>query len=183
MQLQAENIVKEKLEQVPFKEIISIVRQATDGDVYLVGGFIYRTLISNIYQRNVMGCDLDFITTGKIKEKELAAFEEHQKHDKYEGFRATHKGVKIDLCEMKNQYHIKKHNLLPTLKNYFDHVPLTIQAIAFDIKNKVIFEQKAFNAIKNQEIIINNSLIDQDWLIKKATKKEEELGFVFKHQR
>ncbi len=180
MKQNAEKIIKEKLKQEPFKEIIEIINQVADGDIFLVGGFIYRTLISNIYQRDAGKSDLDFVVIGKIKEKELSRFEEHSKHNKYEGFRVSHRGLNIDICEMKSQYHIKKHNLQPTLKNYFDCVPLTIQAIAFDIKNNVILEQNAFDAIIRQEVIINNTLIDSDWLNKKATKKAEELGFIFK---
>lgn len=180
MKNKAENVLKEILELEPFKEIVSIICQAVDGDVFLVGGFVYRAIIQKIYQKNVMGSDLDFITMGRIKEKELSAFGEHNKHDKYDGFRATHRGVKVDLCEMKNQYHIKKHNLPPTIKSYFDYVPFTIQAIAFDIKKKVILEQKAFDSIKSQEILINNLLIDANWLNEKATKKANEIGFLFK---
>jgi hypothetical protein len=167
-----------------FVEAYNIAKANTDGGVFLVGGKVYRNLISVIYKIDcgAKDCDWDFLTAKikrKVKIPKKWCFEEYDSYwgkqlrspyivEKNRGFvqfiKHTEKApkkqlCKIDLMNIKQVFGIKHSSFwrrTPTIENYFDAVPMTIQAIAFDPVEEKFLGTVGLQAILEQKIGVNN---------------------------
>lgn len=174
-----ESIVLQRLRTEELKEIIELISKICDGNIYLVGGYLYKTIISDYYNIEFPKCDIDFLIDGTINcDKLLQVFHSWQ-FNKHGGIKVCHNGRVIDIFELKNYILIKQKNLKPSIQNYLKEVPFSVQSIAFDIKNGILLESGAFADIKNKIITINNQEnfnLDKR-LQHKAMTKAKELGF------
>ncbi len=155
-----ENLGKILLNQLrknkDFSEVISIVKNNSQGDIFLIGGTVSRTLASHLYDKgNQKNQDFDFIVD-KLN-NDLKAPEGWKLSYQKFGNPTLKKGsIEIDIFPLSDHEYIKENKLEPTVTNFLEGVPFTIQALALDIKNEKLIGKKGIEALKTRKFKVNN---------------------------
>lgn len=143
-----------------FEEAYEIARKNSRGNVWLIGGYIYRNLVRIIYGDGSVHMppltDIDFLLEGQTKEPYMPPGWEFKFTSRRDPS-FIRKNVKIDLNDITNYYSILVRDLPPTIANYLTGNPLNIQSLAFDIgAKKLIIGKATVEAINNRVLKINN---------------------------
>jgi hypothetical protein len=164
---------------------LEIVKINSKGNIWLIGGFIYRNIAHQLYNSQKPKVDLDFIiereTESYYLPMEWAKSENRFGNPKFINV-ITHES--IDFVPLENIYSIKRRKLEPLIENYLSGVPLNIQSIAFDVYQNKIIGEAGINAIKNKTVEVNDIYFAKYAAKKKGIKlnqmikeKAEDLGF------
>ncbi len=133
------------------EEILEVIRQNTMGPVYLLGGAIYRQITSKFWNTSIPPRDFDFVAA--YVRKDLVLPDGWIDSSNSYGSHKLHKGeLTIDLWSKEQQYSIVSRNLPYTIKNILRHSPLTIQSIAFDMRDRKVISNAGIEAIKTRTV-------------------------------
>jgi hypothetical protein len=186
-----------------YEEAIKTIRKNSYGQVYLVGGKIYRTVSEIVHgiECGAKDADWDALCMGEVKvtycppgwgsmppklpnSMALAkrvgngyavSFGAYNRRRRYVPPGKQHK---IDLIGIKD---------VPgdgTLQSYFDIVPLDIQRMALDLEGRALHGTRAMDAIRRKMVKVNNSegclpgLQIKPYIARKA----QSLGFTYEGQ-
>jgi len=138
-----------------YEEIISIVKDNSQGNIYLVGGTVSRTLASKIYGGSQDNQDFDFVVD--ILNKELKITNGWKvSHHKFGNPTFKKDNLEIDIFPLSDHEYIKINKLEPTITNFLKGVPFSIQALAFDIKNQKVIGKDGIEALKMRKFKVHN---------------------------
>lgn len=161
------------------QEILDILSKNTSGNLYLVGGFIYRTLALKQQGRNLDTLpDLDFVTDS-IHVQNIPS-DWVMGRNKYGGMKLKTNLFSIDIDEFKHHININHLKLPYTIDSYFISVPLNIQSIAYDVRNKKLIGEIGINSLNRKLIGVNNLEIfnlEREKRIQKIIDKAKDLNF------
>lgn len=164
-----------------YLEVLSVVKENSGGKVWLVGSGAYKTLLNLLYRSNYEIKNWDFIVekiTKPLKlENSWAAGE-----TKHGNPKLKKDDFVIDLIALDNIHSIKERNLEPSINNYLNGTPLTIQSIAFDVDENELLGEMGIKSILTKKVGINNKTeydyaagIYGDWY--SAKRYASNLGF------
>lgn len=166
-----------------FLEMLDLVQQNSKGKIWIMGGFIYRNMVATLYGGNLYDYDIDFLVAEKNPTlKEVS-------------------GWKIEVNGYGNPNYVRDKNKMsftdirkairvsgiqnPTVEQFIEETPFTIQSIAYDLEEKKIIGEKGIRAISQRILEINNKDQAEFYAKKKGRSVEEileekarELGFV-----
>ncbi len=99
--------------------------------------------------------DFDFIIEKPVEKFNMPA---HWRVDKNRFGNIKILGPKnpIDYVPINNIHSINERKIEPTIQNYLTGVPLTVQSICYDIKNKKLIGEIGINALNRQVVEVNN---------------------------
>jgi tRNA nucleotidyltransferase/poly(A) polymerase len=156
-----ENLCKILVEQLSeikdFEEILSIVKNNSRGKIYLVGGTVSRTLVNAIYGGCQLDQDFDFVVDSLNEKLKIPSGWEVTYH-KFGNPTIQKDNIEIDIFPLSDHGYIKKNKLEPTIENYLDGTPFTIQALVFDIKHQKLIGKKGIEALKMKKFEVNNEI-------------------------
>jgi hypothetical protein len=130
-----------------FCSAVEIVRNNCQGQFWLIGGMVYRTLASMLYGAAKPEIDLDFIVSRPNKKFDLPDGWRVERNRFGTDKLVSLNGLKIDFVPLEDVFSIKARNLEPTIDNFLTGVPLDIQSIAFDVENEVVIGNLGFSAL------------------------------------
>ena len=153
-------------ENEKFKEAFKIAsKNSGGGNIWVTGGAVFRTIISKIYGEEPKFNDFDFILEKAPTQNKVIV---------PPGWKITKAGLGCPRL-IKGDFHIdliplddstrekdifsktfKKMNSSKKLFLYFKRVPLNIQALVYDVKNKKLIGRRGLKAIKKRTIKIND---------------------------
>lgn len=142
-----------------FKEVLEIVKtNVKSGNIWIIGGIVYRSIINELYKsKSDENFDFDFILEDPIDSKKIKVPEGWQITKTNLDCPRLIKGkTQIDFIPLADISAKKRFGWDATIDNYFRQVPLTIQAIVFDIQKDKVLGNLGVDAILNKEIKINN---------------------------
>ncbi len=154
-----------------FHEAKQVVYQNSRGKVWLVGGFLYRHLAHLLHNSPPPDCDLDFIVTEREPMLKLPS-DWREEHNSFGNPRLVSSKCRIDLIPLNNIYSILQRGLSPTINNYFYGVPLTIQAMAYDLQEQNILGD-GFWALYQKIVGVHNLKFAEDLATKQGKSVEE----------
>lgn len=166
-----------------FPEALEIVKNNSSGNIWLIGGFVYRTIASQLYGLPKPEVDLDFVVEYPVSYFNLPSGWKVDRN-RFGNPKLVNGKKQIDFVPLKNIYSIIQRQLEATIENYLTGVPLTVQSIAYDLtKNKVIGEI-GITALQ-RKIVKVNDIYFAKYAAKKKNKslqsmiqeKAEGLGF------
>jgi len=138
-----------------FIEALDIVKKNSSGGVWLIGGFVYRTIASQLYKSLKPEVDLDFIVENPVSDFNLPT--DWRVDTNHFGNPKLVNGKKqIDYVPLRNIYSILKRQVKPTIENYLTGVPLTIQSIAYDVYENKVIGEIGINALQRRVVEIND---------------------------
>lgn len=156
---------KETSHNKNFQEAFSIARENSGkGNMWVIGGLVYRNIVNGLYgKRGDEVYDFDFIVENPV------SFEQIKLPDVWEIIRTglgeprfVNGQKQIDLVALDNSINppelkdLPKMNTEEKLESYFRHVPLNIQALAYDVEKKKVVGNVGIQAINDKKIQVNN---------------------------
>lgn len=137
-----------------FGEVISLVRQNSEGKIWLVGSAVYRTLAHLIYGSALHIKDWDFLVERSTSSLSCASGWEGLRN-RYGNPKFKKDALVVDIFPLGNITSIKKRNLPPHLDHYLTGTPFTIQSIAFDVEHKALVGEIGIRSILTKTVSIN----------------------------
>lgn len=159
-----------------FLDAYSLARQILpNGKIWLIGGAVYKKIISMLYELPFKTKDIDFITEFdfKINESNLPNGWKNIKNS-FGNDRLIRDNLIVDLVPLeKISVVLNKKIKKPNISNFMLGTPVDIQQIVFDLDEKNVSGDLAIEAIKNKKININNvSELDNRCNMLKITKEQ-----------
>ncbi len=140
-----------------FHESLEIIRGNSSGKIWLVGGFLYRTIASGLYGLPKSDCDFDFIVEVPVAVQEMRLPAGWTVKKNHFGHPKLVEGRKrIDYIPLKEVYSIVHRRVEASIENFLSGVPLTVQSIAYDIYENRIIGEKGIDAILRKVVEVNN---------------------------
>jgi hypothetical protein len=138
-----------------FKEIIAIVKNNSQGNIFLVGGAVSRTLASELYGGGQKSHDFDFVVDKLNSDLNIPEGWEVSYH-KF-GNPTFKKGdIDIDIFPLSDHEYIKKNKLEPTITNFLEGVPFSIQALVYDINNGKLIGKDGIESLRIRKFKVHN---------------------------
>jgi len=129
------------------------------GRIWILGGFVYRNIIKEIYGNPQLPepVDVDFLLEKKPVGGDLYLPEEwNPKMTDYGNLGLMMGNLKISLNYLFNFRSLLTRNLEPTLENLFRTIPLNVQGIVYSLEDRCISGFRGISAIKRRKVRINN---------------------------
>ncbi len=137
-------------------EAENIVRGNTSAGIWLIGGFVYRGIVADLYGVQVStDADFDFIVEKPSDSLKLPDGWEIITN-RYGNPKFVGPKYEIDFVPIKNVHSILRRGLAPTISNFLSGAPLTVQSIAFDVLGKKVIGGVGRRAIILQTVGVNN---------------------------
>jgi len=175
-------LFKPFLRNKAFQETLYLVRENSQGKIWIMGGFVYKNLASALYGTLPYEYDIDFVVEHKNKElKKVDGWNiEINSYDNPNYVRDTHRMSFTDIHNTIRVSGIKP----PTMEDFIFDTPLDIQSIAYDITDNILIGKIGIKALQEKIIRINN-IAQAEFYAKRKNKtvkqlmneKAEELGF------
>lgn len=130
------------------------------GRVRIIGGFVYRPIISNIYGPipEPPEIDIDFLIEKSPAKRDLYIPKGWDpKITDYGNLYLVKGNIRIDLNYLRNFHSIIRRKLEPRFRHFFTGTPIDIQSISYDLTEKLgVIGEIGIEAIKNKIVRINN---------------------------
>ena len=144
-----------------FEDALNIAKKNSTGKIWVIGSFVYRNIIKEIYRRRLQRLseiDIDFLVEDKSEERMYIPRGWELRMTGYLNpyFSQKEKKIRVDLNFLPNMHSILTRNLEPILKHFLTGTPLTIQSLAYDCNKKIIFGNIGKSSIEQRKVKINN---------------------------
>ena len=166
-----------------YKIAYDIVKNNSSGKIWLIGGALSRNLNQLIHGTSQHSFDFDFVVGEGVENFDLPEGWKVEKN-KFGNLKFTWNEMSIDYVPIKTFESLKKDALEPTIENVLSRVPFTIQALAYDTKEKSIIGDIGIKAFENKVFEVNDleqakALADKKGvgLNELILKKAESMGF------
>lgn len=138
-----------------FNTALDITRGNSYGKLWLIGGYLYKTLIRNLYGLSVFEADFDFLvespSSGVVVPDDWKIM-----RNKFGNPEFVKGNITIDFVPLKTFYSICMYRLEPTIENYLNTVPLTVQSIAFEVNDRMLIGDVGISAIRSKTVGAND---------------------------
>jgi len=166
-----------------FSEALEIVKKNSSGKIWLIGGFVYRTIASQLYGLPKPEVDLDFIVEYPVSDFDLPSGWRADKN-RFGNPKLVNGKKQIDYVPLGNIYSILQRQIEPTIENFLTGVPLTVQSVAYDINENRVIGEIGIDALQ-RKVVEANDLPFAEYAAKKKNKslqamiqeKADGLGF------
>lgn len=166
-----------------FPEALEIVKRNSSGRIWLIGGFVYRTIASQLYGLLKPEVDLDFVVEYPVSDFYLPDGWRVDKN-RYGNPKLINGKKQIDYIPLRNTYPILKRQIEPTIENFLIGVPLTVQSVAYDVNENKVIGEIGIDALQRR-VVEANDLLCAEYAAKKKNKslqamiqeKADGLGF------
>lgn len=138
-----------------YKEIINLVKNNSQGNIYLVGGTVSRTLVCELYGGIQKNQDFDFVVDS-LNENLVIPNGWKVTFEKFGNPTFKKNQVEIDIFPLSDHEYIKKNKLEPTIQNFLDGVPFSIQALVFDIRNEKLIGKTGIESLRTMKYKVHN---------------------------
>jgi hypothetical protein len=138
-----------------FTEAVDIVKRNSSGKIWLIGGFVYRTIASELYKSTKPKVDFDFLVEDSVLDFNLP-LGWRVDYNRFGNPKLIKSTKQIDYVPLKKVYSITQRNIEPTIENFLTGVPLKVQSIAYDIYNNQIIGQIGIDALQRKVVQIND---------------------------
>ncbi len=183
-----QSLIAKSVQQDPIKTIITDIESFCTAPLYLVGGYLYRTLVYELFGKEKSGAaDIDFIVGDLFSERIPQKYE--VRINSHGSPKLKSDDVSIDVWKLCQHVNFPLCEKEPSIENYLDLVPITTQSLAYDLSKGILLGDIGMKSILTRTIAINNKKtyenyqkvrkragsIPQDY--DKLTLLAQELGF------
>lgn len=138
-----------------FAEASDIAKRNSSGKIWLIGGFVYRNIASQLYNLPKPEVDLDFIIEKPVKQFDLPNGWNIEKN-RFGNPKFVNDKMQIDYVPLGNIYSIQYRDLEPSIENFLTGTGLKIQSIAYSFHENKIIGSAGIDALKKKVIEVNN---------------------------
>ncbi len=138
-----------------YNTALRIVQQNSRGRIWVIGGFVYRSLARELYGTPMPACDYDFMVEEMEPTLHLPEGWEERKNS-HGNPKLMSGNITIDLIPLHNLWYFVQHGIEPTLKKYLQRTPLTIQSIAYDTVDKKVLGEIGEKALYEKTVAVHD---------------------------
>ena len=160
-----------------------VLQNASQGNFWLIGGFLYRTLVKALYGGTDYAKDFDFIVENPNPCLSLPSgwtlSENRFRNPKFISDESE-----IDFVPLKEVYAIKKRSLPHSLDSFLCGTPLNIHSLAYEVRTHEIFGDIGISSLEQKIIRVNDMGMAEDFaklynttVEEIISRKADELGF------
>ncbi len=160
-----------------FSEALEIVKKNSSGKIWLIGGFVYRIIASQLYGLPKPEVDLDFIVQTPVLEFNLPNGWMLERN-RFGNPKLVNGKKQIDYVPLEKIHSILQRQIEPTIENYLTGVPLTVQSVAYDFYENRVIGEVGINALKRKVVEVN----DLPFAEYAARKKKQSLQEMIKEK-
>jgi hypothetical protein len=131
--------------------MLEIVRQNTNGLLWIIGGYVFRTCASGLYGIERPPCDLDVIVSSIASSP--PGWEVQQ--NRFGTTKWVSAAGSIDVVPLYQVHYIASSHIQPTMVHYLQGTPLTVQSIVYDMYNGGLYGE-SINALLRREVAVHN---------------------------
>jgi hypothetical protein len=150
-----------------FAEALAIAKTNSGGKkIWAIGGLVYRNIVQGLYGRRPnQTYDFDFIVESPVPFEQLSVpspwrvFRTGLGEPRFVSGRKQLDLVPLDSAATstgQSYGHVTTMTIDKKLESYFRRVPLTVQAVAYDVESQKIVGEIGAGAILDQKIKVNN---------------------------
>lgn len=142
------------------RQAIRLVEENSSGKIYLVGGYVFRTIAEKWYDTHPERTDIDIIV------ENLAAQIALSERRKAEGWNVRTnsfghpkffcQNLVVDCWPLSETSQIKRKEQTSTLRNYLSGTPLTVQSIVYDLLEEVVIGEVGMRALLEKTVRVND---------------------------
>lgn len=156
MQKRLAQLLKEYLATRPeYTEAFQIVRRNSIGKIWLIGGFVFRSLAQTLYGAAPPKKDVDFLVESLRDPLKLPR--EWSVEENLYGNPKLRKGdLAVDVVPLTNILLFRERNRKPSIMSYLAIVPLTVQSIAYDTAAEALIGEVGMASILNRTVGVHN---------------------------
>jgi hypothetical protein len=147
-----------------FQEALSIVKQnAANGRIWLIGGFLYKTLANYLYDTIKHSKDFDFII--ECPNQEIVLPENWQLNRNRFGnpkFTRADKSLELDFIPIDRVYSIMKRRISPAIRNHLNGVPLNIHCLVYETKKGILEGDAGLAGLEQKVVRVYNLEMAED---------------------
>ena len=134
-----------------FYEAMAIARRNSSGRIWLIGGFVFRTIASQLYGVPMPKVDLDLLIERPAYGFNLPGGWAERKN-RFGNPKLIGKNKEIDYVPLGNVHTLLVRKLGPTIENFLSVVPLTIHDLVFDVYSNEIIGTRGMDAIRRKVV-------------------------------
>jgi hypothetical protein len=151
----ARNFANSLKNNLDFQICHEIARTNSDGPIWLIGGFLYKGIISKLYNKTFPSCDFDFLVEGP-KENFHLPLGWNQTRGEWGNPRFTHAELSINYLPIEKTHFIYEHGLTPRIENFLAGTSLNVQSLALQVENHKLLGRAGIEGIMTGTVKINN---------------------------
>ena len=175
-----------------FAEAVKIARKNHPSSIWLIGGFLYRTLAIELHGSPALAPEVDFDFLVDAPTASLFVPQACQGweivRNEYGNPKYRQGSFQIDFVPLPSVAHIIRRKVDPTIRNFLTGTPLTIQSLAYDVLGGQITGPIGIKALFGGKIEVNDPASAAFYSLKKKKpisqiiqEKAEELNFTPVH--
>ncbi|MFH1711245.1 MAG: hypothetical protein ABH840_02960 [Nanoarchaeota archaeon] len=149
-----ESFMREAYSDERFREALGIVSANSRGKIWLIGGFLYKTLIKIMHETEITCKDFDFIV------------ERGRRLDLPEGWKSRtnrfgnpelrSENNCVDFIPLDNLLYLRGKRMEPNITNYLASVNFSVFALAYDLREEKIIDGGAIAALEMKVVGVHN---------------------------
>jgi len=138
-----------------FREALGIVSANSRGRIWLIGGFLYKTLIKARHGTDVPNKDFDFIVERARGKLDLPGGWT-TRTNRFGNPELSSKDNLVDLIPLDNLLYLRRKRMEPSISNYLASVNFSVFALAFDMREERIIEGGGVSALEEKVVRVHN---------------------------
>lgn len=147
-----EAVIERALNETPaWPDVLRLVRQVSGGNIYLVGGFVYRNLLRHLYGTPVKN-DVDFDFVVEARNDVMPGPDWTETATKFGGPRFHKEGIVVDVWSFAECRGFESAPKPFTIESYCACVTLSVQAIAYDLEAQRLFGDAGLASIRTRTL-------------------------------
>lgn len=165
-----------------FQEVLDLVKNNSKGKIWIIGGFIYRNIVSKLNNTDPYNYDIDFIVEKKNKTlKKVNGW--RIENNSYNNPNYVNDKHKTSFTDIRKAIRVSGMTE-PTIDAFILDTPLNIQSIAYDLRNNKLLGEIGVKGLINKVVKVNNREQANFYAKRKGktlnqiiAEKAQELGF------
>lgn len=137
-----------------FYKVETAVRTIASGNIWLMGGSVYRTIATQLYGVNKPLVDFDFLVGSVHDCAEIPDWKTIR--NRYGNPKLVNGALSIDVVPLHSDHSILRRQLAPTIENFLTGTPLTVQSIVYSFDEKKIYGTIGKAAISSRVVAVND---------------------------
>ncbi|MEX0920131.1 MAG: hypothetical protein WDZ69_00940 [Candidatus Pacearchaeota archaeon] len=158
------NLFKGYIDETPeFGEWVDIARIHSKGNIWVMGGLVYRNIIERLYEKLPEKIvDADFLVENYAREViRPKGWEQVLNRRGILTFKKADESAQITISSLQNFHSIERRGLPPHIRHFYTGNPLNIQSIIYDcgegdFRKGSVYGRRGIDAIKTRRIKVNN---------------------------
>lgn len=151
----SENFRKFVSEAADYQEAFGLVRENSEGGIWLIGGTVYRTLVQSVYGLGKTGKDFDFLVDRATQVTSLPKGWA-QIESRFGNLKFVRGDRQVDFVPLNRVIHIRHYQLPPTIGSFLARTPFNIHSLAYDTRRRRLIGKIGKAALEEKVIRVND---------------------------